>query len=480
MKRLVAVSHRVLLPGTPASAGGLARSVRAALLVHGGLWFGWDGSVSTASAASARARRAAGVDYLTVSLSPRQHADAYLGFSNDVLWPTLHGLPPPPADVPLATRYSAYRALSAAWATTLHPKLRADDCVWIHDYQLLPLAGALRQRGHRGPIGFFLHVPFPGLPQWRSLPMHAELLRDLLYCDLLGFQTAGDMEAFRQVAVAGSDDVRDSGGAGVLAGDRFIGTGVYPVGVDIDALRRTVGAGGPEFGPIREWLAGRTLVAGVDRLDYTKGLPARIVAWDHWLRRHAGAAARTGLVQVMPPSRIALPAYANNSHAIAQAVDRCNARHRRGTLDPILLQRALPHAGVLQLLAAAKVACVTPLRDGMNLVAQEFVAVQPPAEPGVLVLGRGAGAAQALTAALLVDATDPAAISAAMARALLMPRAERQRRMAALQSALRRQSLASWHERFVDDLRSCATTAGRGQRNSTPPSPPVRMVPTGT
>jgi trehalose 6-phosphate synthase len=482
MSRLVAVSHRVQLPDDAPRAGGLARSVLAALSARGGLWFGWDGSICETAAALPRARRVANVDYLTLPLAAGQHTDAYLGFSNDVLWPTLHGIAPPPSAVPLPVRAAAYRATSRAWAAVLQPRLRADDLVWIHDYQLLPLAAALRERGHTGPIGFFLHVPFAAPAQWRGLPMHAELLHALLHCDLIGFQTAQDHANFRAAAATTPGCALSFERDAIRHGRRLIATGVYPVGVDVDALRqRAAVAGGRGCDAVQHWLGNRRLVAGIDRLDYTKGLLQRIAGYDTWLRQQPGAAAQTGFVQVTPPSRTALPAYARTRAALASAVEACNAQHRAASRDPmLLLQQALPHDAVLALLAAAQVACVTPLVDGMNLVAQEFVAVQLAANPGVLLLGRGAGAAQLLTDAVLVDAGDPAAISTALTQALRMPLAERQRRLAGMQAALHRQSLRAWHERFLGDLEAAAPAHQRSQRSVTYPGASAVTVPTGT
>jgi len=443
MSRLVVLSHRMLRPGdTTPHAGGLARSVQAAVEDHDGVWVG----------------------------APVACSEGYLGFSNDVLWPTLHGFAAPASETSPETRHAAYRAASRAWAGALAPQLHANDLVWIHDYQLLPLAAALRDHGHRGRVGFFLHVPFPDLAQWRRLPMHGALLRDLLACDLIGFQTAGDRERFTAAIEAFCSDRRD------------IQTGVYPVGVDIDRLRARVPAAAHEsITQIERWLAGRTLVAGVDRLDYTKGLSQRIAAYDEWLGAHPTGAAGTAFVQVAPPSRLPLPAYVETTATLVQAVQRCNARHAQGASEPVLLlQQPLPHDAVLGLLATARVACVTPLRDGMNLVAQEFVAVQPDADPGVLILSRGAGVAGALGAALQVDGDDPAGISAALQRALHMPLAERQQRMALLQAALRRQSLTDWHTRFVADLARCGRQNARLQRRSTQPASPALTLPTGT
>ncbi len=463
MSRLVALSHRVLRQddATP-HAGGLVRAVQAAVAAHDGVWLGCeDTSDGTAPAA---------------------HDDGYLGFSNDVLWPTLHGFAPPASEAPLATRYAAYCARNRAWARELTPQLRLTDLVWIHDYQLLPLAAALRAGGHRGRIGFFLHVPFPEPDVWRSLPMHNALLRDLLACDLLGFQTADDQQRFLTTAGATADVVSCAGTVLELAAQRRVHTGVYPVGVDMERLRARLPHTGPGHAtPFAPWLAGRRLVAGVDRLDYTKALPQRIAAYAHWLQAEPGRTSDTAFVQVAPPSRLPLPAYTRAAAEVARAAAACNAPYREAGSEPLrLVQHALPHDLVLALLAAARVACVTPLRDGMNLVAQEFVAVQSLADPGVLILSNGAGVASTLSSALRVDGGDTAAISAALDCALRMPLAERQQRLLALQMALRRHSLTAWHTRFVDDLARTERARRPSQRSCTEPAASALTVPTAT
>jgi trehalose 6-phosphate synthase len=461
MSRLVALSHRVLRPddATP-HAGGLARAVQAAVAAHDGVWFGCEHGTGGAALAA--------------------HEAGYLGFSNDVLWPMLHGFALPDSEVPVATRYAGYCAHNRAWASALAPRLRATDLVWIHDYQLLPLGAALRDRGYRGRIGLFLHVPFPEPGQWRRLPMHRSLLRDLLACDLLGFQTTGDRDRFLDAVAATPGLAFRQGEVVQLVDGRRVRTGVYPVGVDVERLRaRLQHAPSTALARYAPWLAGRRLVAGVERLDYTKALPQRIAAYAHWLRARPEAAAHTAFVQVAPPSRLPLPAYARATAAVVQAAEACNAPHRGAGVEPLLLVRqALPHDDVLALLAAARVACVTPLRDGMNLVAQEFVAVQSQADPGVLVLSRGAGAASTLTSALQVDGDDPVAISAALARALQMPLIERQQRLAALRAALRRHGLADWHTRFVADLARSNGARLERQRSSTRPASPAVTMPT--
>ena len=488
MSRLVAVSQRVWLPDEPGGAGGLARSVRAALVEHGGLWFGWDGTVAGPDSRLPQSRQHDGVEYLTLPMPAALHADAYLGFSNDVLWPTLHGLAPPRSPVPLAARYSAYRAQCRAWATTLRPRLQATDLVWIHDYQLLPLAAALRARGHLGPIGFFLHVPFPPAARWRELPMHAALLRELLACDVVGFQTVDDLGHFADTARMLPGVTLEEDGTRLRSGPWRTALRVRPVGVDVDALQARVASTSREAGDprdagarLRERLGGRRCIAGIDRLDYTKGLVERITAYDEWLTRHPGAAAHTAFLQVAAPSRGSLPAYTRTAADVAAAVDACNRRHGCARHEPVvLLQQVLAHDAVLDLLAAARVACVTPRRDGMNLVAQEFVAVQPPGDPGVLSLSRGAGVARTLTDALQVDGADPGEIHAALTQALQMPADERRRRHASMLAALRRHSLAQWHGSFVADLACAASRARPAQRSRMRPALLSVTRPTGT
>lgn len=434
MTRLVVVSNRVDLPPGDAAPGGLAISLAATLGNTHSLWFGWSGNVDSGSDTPRRHQRN-GIDYAIVDLSIEDYRDYYLGFCNQVLWPLSHGRRPDPhADSD--TWYRAYRRVNARMAKQLQPLLRRDDVLWIHDYHLLPLGHFLRQAGCLNPIGLFLHVPFPELP---DDSVTRELIEDLSAYDLLGFQTARDLSAFEVTARRYSSD-------GVLLGDG-VATGVFPVGVDVDSLRRAASAMTDEAAA-RWWSAGRSTVriVGADRLDDSKALPQRLRAYREWLIDFPSGN-RPSYLQFVTPSRLELAAHRQLQESLHNEVVTSNY------FDALrCVFTAVPHTELMGILAQADIGLVTPRYDGMNLLAKEFVAVQPEENPGVLVLSHGAGAAVELEAAVLVQADDEGDLLEALRRAINMPVSERRARHQKLLGALRRNELPRWRERFIDRL----------------------------
>ncbi len=417
VSRLVTVSNRVCLPGHTAP-GGLAACVHATMRVRGGLWLGWNGQVSQSRATEIT--RDGSVTYACLSFSQREYDDFYLGFCNGTLWPLLHGF----RARYNKRQYGAYQDMNQRYAHELASMLHPDDLIWVHDFQLLPLGQCLRDLGCTQPMGLFLHVPFPSPDALRGLPVAEELLTATRAYDLVGFQTEADRQAFRA-----------AGGTGR--------TGVFPIGVDVDAIQEQAGQCHRVPG----------LMLGVDRLDYTKGLPQRITSYDQFLQQHPGRHGNVTLAQLCQLSREGVPAYAGLRRQLEQAVAQVN--HRFGTphWTPIDYRTAtLPHSDVMRLLRSARVGIVTPLRDGMNLVAKEFIAAQDAEDPGVLILSEFAGAADELTSAVLVDPRDAHGVALAIEQALSMTIEERHERHNAMLEVLRRNSLQAWHTRFMDAL----------------------------
>ena len=445
MTRLVVVSNRVALPGMAAIAGGLAIGLAATLRARGGLWFGWNGAVvEDDSEANAQVHRDAGVEFATLPLRRTEHRDFYLGFCNGRLWPRLHGIDPPAPVQP--GEQLAYRNVNRRYADALHSLLRREDLIWVHDFHLLPLCRELRRLGATQPVGFFLHVPFAPPAQWQQMAGADDLLDALLAHDVIGFQTARDLEHFRAAVTLGKCQATFTAEGSVLLGARRIRLGVWPIGVDIDALRAGAGRGHADA-------AHDPLVAGLDRLQASKGLETRLHAYAHLLDHVPALRGRLNVLQVLASARNDTAEQAALRARLRNLAAGLRERHATTDWDPLqLVERTLAHDDALALLRRARVACVTPLRDGMNLVAKEFIAVQDPADPGVLVLSRHAGAACELTASLRVDPADPRAISLALRHALSMPRGERRARHAAMLAALRRHDLAAWHGGFLDAL----------------------------
>jgi trehalose 6-phosphate synthase len=436
------VSNRTAAPGE-ARAGGLAVAISDALRETGGLWFGWSGTLSETVHPAPRMIGEDGVDFALTDLTPAEYEGYYLGYANRVLWPLFH------YRTDLAetggSAFAVYEAVNRRFARQLSPLLRPGDIVWVHDYHLIPVGRELRAAGWRGATGFFLHTPFPAPEVFSALPQHARLARALCDYDLVGFQTRQDAENFRTYLShrARAQPFREPAVA------------AFPVGIDpgeIDIMLRTRAARDAEAG-VRSALAGEALVLGVDRMDYSKGLPQRLRGFERLLQVSPEHRRRVSLVQVASPSRMDIAPYREVAAESERIAARINGAFGELSWTPVRhISRCYPREVLCGLFRAARVGLVTPLRDGMNLVAKEFVAAQDPADPGVLVLSRFAGAAAQLDAALMVNPHDPDGIAAAIRRALAMPLDERVRRWRALNEVVRAEDIGWWRRRFLGAL----------------------------
>ncbi len=462
LSRLVVVSNRVALPrsGRPPQ-GGLAVGVMAALRDSGGLWFGWNGSTVTGESYEApELREVGGVRFATVPLSGEDYRHYYKGFANRALWPLLH------YRLDLFNfqhaDYEGYRSVNTRFARKLGPLLNNDDVIWVHDYHLIPLGHELRKAGIDLPIGFFLHTPFPAFDVLRALPGHTDLLRHLCEYDLIGFQTRLDQHDFLQSARwglgAGVIDECD-----VILDERRVRTGVFPIGIDVDEVAAQADRGRrSRMGRhLQQTLSAHDIIVGVDRIDYSKGLAERFYAFRQLLQNHPETHGRVVFMQIAQPSRSDVPEYRKIRRELDGIAGEIMGRYADYDWAPVqYMSRSFARATVLGLLAVSRVGLVTPLRDGMNLVAKEFVATQAADDPGVLILSRLAGAAQELTAALLVNPYDIDEVASSLARALNMPQRERRERWHALMQILRRQDVRTWCHGFIEALEA---TRCRGQ-----------------
>ena len=453
MSRLVCVSNRISLPRKSAAPGGLAVGILSALKRTGGLWFGWGGETIDGDPGDPDIHIRDGVTYATVDLRQREFDMYYNGYANEVLWPLFHYFLK-------GMRYNseqrdAYENVNRTFATKLLPMLEPRDVVWVHDYHLIPLGRLLREAGVTRPIGFFLHIPFPNIEMLRVLPSYAELLSDLTNYDVVGFQTENDLRGFHSGIehLFGADAIKSDGR--IRIGDRVLRAEVFPIGVDVDAVQdEATGAINTEVvRRMTDSLMGRSLMMGVDRLDYSKGLVERFNAYQHFLDTYPDNLGRITYIQIAPLSRSDVRAYVEIRQSLEQAAGRTNGRFADTDWTPIrYLNRNFPHATLMGFLRAAKVGIVTPLRDGMNLVAKEFVAAQDATDPGVLILSNLAGAARELSSALLVNPYDSRAVGHAIQAALSMTLPERRERHAAMMQVLRRNDIAAWTRRFVEAL----------------------------
>ena len=438
MARLVCVSNRISLPRRGGAPGGLAVGVLAALQNTGGVWFGWSGETTEEPSAEPAVLVRGNVRFATIDLKPAEFDAYYNGYCNSTLWPIFHYFPD--RFTHEEAQYHAYHAVNAQFARQLMKVLQPDDAVWVHDYQLMPLGRYLRQLGFRGPIGFFLHIPFPHRQVLRVLPNYTELVRDLCLYDLVGFQTDDDLRSFLSC---------------VERPERAPRVGVYPIGVDVDAVSvaAAVSLSQEKVQRMIASLLGRKLIIGVDRLDYSKGLTERFASFEQFLETFPDNRGRVTFLQIAPLSRGDVHAYGEIRHALEAAAGRLNGHFAEADWTPIrYLNRNYTHTTLMGFLRAARVGLVTPVRDGMNLVAKEFVAAQDPEDPGVLILSPMAGAAPELSAALQVNPYDKRGMAFALQAALNMPLFERRQRHEQMLAAVREHDIHNWYGRFVHDL----------------------------
>lgn len=454
MSRLVVVSNRVADP-RKAAAGGLAVALRDALNATGGLWFGWSGAVVDGGAPGTgdlHLQKAGNVTLATVDLSAPDHAGYYLGYSNGVLWPVFHyRLDLARFD---AGHIEAYRRVNEMFARHLMTQLKPDDIIWVHDYHLIPLAAQLRALGSTHRIGFFLHIPLPPPLLLAAIPQHEWLMRSLFAYDLVGFQSEADLLHFLHYARAEAA-AEDLGQHRFRADGRSVQAGAFPIGIDVDEFAElTHGKEARDmYQRMKEEYSRRQLLLGVERLDYSKGLPQRLRAFEALFKKYPENLCSATLIQIASPSREDMGTYTDLLQELESLCGAINGD--LGELDwmPVrFIHRNVARKRLPGLYRVARVALVTPLRDGMNLVAKEFIAAQDPADPGVLVLSRFAGAAEQLKEALLVNPYDTDGTADTIQRALQMPLPERQTRHQKLLENIRAHDIHWWRKTFLQAL----------------------------
>ncbi len=434
------------------TVGGLVSALEPALATRRGLWLGWSGRTSAEADASEfhldeRERPA----LASFDLPDRWYDRYYNGMCNAALWPLLHSFPGRVAFADDA--WDSYREANDAFATAAVRLVQRDQPVWVHDYHLLLLGQRMRERGHRGALGLFMHVPFPGPDVWFILPWAEEILTAMLSFDLVGFHTPSYAAAFRQCVAAipgvlvGDDSVE-------LAGRRTR-IGAFPLGIVPESFQEPPEASALEdIASLQRALGPTRLILGVDRLDYTKGIPERLEAFARLLEQWPEWRRKVSLVQISVPSRGDVAEYAEQRERVERIVGRTNGELGDHDWVPIrYLYRSFGRAQLSLLYRAAAVGYVTPLRDGMNLVAKEFVAAQDPADPGVLLLSRFAGAAHELSdGAVLTNPWHTGALAADLDRALRIDLAERRARHRRLAAAVSRSTALTWAEDFLTAL----------------------------
>ncbi len=453
MSRIVIVSNRVGPLSDTGRAGGLAVALVDVLRDRGGLWFGWSGAVSDEGSYGAlRFAEEGNVQTATIDVAQADYDEFYAGFANRALWPTLHyRLDLTDFDRRLE---EGYRRVNERFAARLVPLLRPDDIVWVHDYHFFLMGEMLRDAGVKSPIGFFLHIPFPVPEILTALPNHKKIVHAMLAYDQVGFQTSNHLAAFERYLFEEVDGVREADG-GISAMGRKVHAAAFPIGIDAEAFSKFPESdeGAESLALVRNELDERKQIVGVDRIDYSKGLPQRFSAFERLLELYPEHKGEVSMLQIAPPSRSEVRAYSQIQRTLEGLSGRINGRFSDLDWNPIqFITRSFPRRSLAGIYRGSAVGLVTPLRDGMNLVAKEYIAAQDPEDPGVLVLSRFAGAAEEMREALIVNPYSIDELAEALRAAIQMPLAERKQRFEPLYHGVMTNTASSWARIFLERL----------------------------
>ncbi|MBX9643645.1 MAG: trehalose-6-phosphate synthase [Novosphingobium sp.] len=451
MNRMIVVSNRVSVGGE--AQGGLAVALTAALRKNGGIWFGWSGERTGQFTGHMDVSRNNGVTTATIDLEEQDIEEYYNGYANKTLWPLFHYR----IDLAEYERHFAggYQRVNERFADTVRPLIEADNLVLVQDYHLIPLGAELRKRGIGNRIGFFLHTPWPPRRLLATLPEANELVESMFAYDVVGFQTVEWLDSF-------ADFVRDELGIAIDKNGylEFAGRQVQllacPIGIDAKEFAALAASevARSTCDRLRTSIVNRSLIVGVDRLDYSKGLEERFLGYERFLTEHPDSANEVVLLQIAPTSRGTVDSYQHIRASLEGLAGRINGAHAALDWVPIrYVNKGYPRDKLAGAYRASRIGLVTPLRDGMNLVAKEYVASQDPDDPGVLILSRFAGAAAQMTEAILVNPHSAEEISDAIHQALVMPIAERRRRWRHLMENVQKHDVLWWFEQFAKVLR---------------------------
>jgi trehalose 6-phosphate synthase/phosphatase len=485
--RLVVVSNRLPFTlkrsgdagwRTERSTGGLATAMGPILQRTEGIWIGWPGDSSDPQDERRQKtlkRWAERERYFAVDFPPEIAEGFYEGYSNQTLWPLFHQFPSLLNFKP--KHWRAYREANLRFRDVVLEHVQPGDTIWVHDYQLMLLPQLLREAVPEAHIGFFLHIPFPSSPIFRLLPRREELLQGLLGADYLAFHTYGYLQHFRASAlrILGLDSRMDA----LKVGGRSVRLDALPIGIASDEFTELLERDEETIKRLDELRArfkGRRVLLGVDRLDYTKGIPERLRTFRRLLKHAPELRGQVILIQVAVPSREVIPMYKELRHEVDELVGKINGEYSTPDWTPITyIRRGIPRSELAALYAVADLAWVTPLRDGLNLVAKEYVACQQEGA-GVLVLSEFAGAATEMGEAFLVNPYDEERTAETIERALSLPEALRRERMTALHKRVVRNNVFAWGDRFISNLREAVKESRAANFSEKPQELPVEAA----
>jgi len=460
MSRLIVISNRVSAPKARSAGGaqgGLSVALAAALREYRGLWFGWSGNKTDEFTGHIDLQRHEGVTTATIDLEEQDIDEYYNGYANRTLWPLFHYR----IDLAEYDRSfgSGYERVNERFAETVAPLIEPDDLIWVHDYHLIPLGMQLRERRLKNRIGFFLHIPWPPQRLLVSLPFHQRLVRSMLAYDLIGFQTEDWLDSFHHYIEREMGGTVEADGT-IRVGNRSVKAAAFPIGIDAREFTEAVKSDTAKQAEerLRQSVEGKHVIIGVDRLDYSKGLAERFLGYRRFLEEHDDCRGKVSFLQIAPPSRGEVHTYEHIREHLDELSGRINGEFAEIDWVPIrYVNQGYPREELAGFYRAAEIGLVTPLRDGMNLVAKEYVAAQDPEDPGVLILSRFAGAALQLKDALLVNPYSKDEISDALAKALEMPKGERVRRWRAMMNSIEGEDVVWWRKAFVEALQDAGS-----------------------
>lgn len=462
--RLITVSNRLPVeiktrggfPRLSRSAGGLATALDSIWRDCHGIWIGWGGSADSKEANALLQRAARGHSYnlKPVPLSREEISKFYSGFANEIIWPLFHDMPSRCNFDP--EYWEVYQRVNRRFAQAAAEAGNGHDLIWAHDYHLMLMARYLREAGSTSRAAFFLHIPFPAPDIFEKLPWRKPILRALLQYDLLGFQTVRDrcnfLSCLERILPETSTSRSDEQNVVELDGRSTV-TGTFPISIAFEEFANHAGSREVEIAAeqFRHELGNKFLVLGVDRMDYTKGIPERLKAFRILLRRFPELRHRVTLLQVVVPSREEIPNYKDLRREVELLVSQINGEFTESGWVPIhYMHRNLTRKQLVTYYRAADIALVTSLKDGMNLVAKEFCAAQVD-ENGVVVISEFAGAAAELQhGALVVNPNDLAGVAEAIHRACVMPVEEKRSRMKLLREIVRTHNVQMWAQSFLN------------------------------
>ena len=455
MSKLIVLSNRVSLPHPDqATAGGLAVALQDALSDIGGVWLGWNGEqVKNSTAVHFNESKHNGVQYITCPLTQEQYQKYYSGFANNTLWPAMHDR----ADLIQynAEEHEVYQQVNRLFAQKLQQTAQADDIIWIHDYHFLSVAHYCRELGMQNRIGFFLHIPFAGLKLWRLIPQARLLIQDLSQYDVIGLQTEHDQQQCLQVAAHYLGSAISQNNM-LQYKNHQVMVQCYPIGINPQLIQHAAEQEKSnhyfDFAKMRQ----QKTIISVDRIDYSKGLIERFNALAAFLKRNPEYQQHLTDLQIACPCRMDIAAYQNLFEALKAKVQEINHAFSQDDWLPIhCIHETVSHDNLMNIYRQSDICWVNSLRDGMNLVAKEFIAAQDPTNPGVLILSKYTGAAAQMSEALMVDPHDQSSMLKTLKKALGMSKAERLARYQHLMKGLKSFDINDWRNAILKDLSNC-------------------------